>query len=102
VAQAIRILRAKYTKEKTKGLRKAKKKLDQQVRKAAKAYKAAGIAAHYINKEKKKATDLKSQGLLIPQELLFSVRNPEAEPTQEEFDMLLPNPSLQQAIFKFE
>lgn len=100
---ALAAKKQKFEQEKADRLKRAKKKLLDQLSKAKKAHHTGGVAARRTNREnKKKITELQKESQFVPIELFTIERDPEKEPTQSELNDLLPNPSLVQAIWEIE
>jgi hypothetical protein len=100
---ALQKIKEKRQFERSEALRKARKACDDWVKRAEKAYHLAGVDARRTNRNNRnKVIELEAAGLLVPAELLITVRDPSKDPTPAELDALLPNPSLVQAVEELE
>ena len=91
--------RAKEQRRRDEAIRKAKKAIDDFVKKAKKDLNRRGVDARRAERERKKAfIELEAKGESIPAELYVVIRDPEKDPTPDELESLEPHPSLVQAL----
>jgi hypothetical protein len=92
----------KQVKEQNKiaeAIRKARKAIDDAIKKAKKDLNRRGIDARQAKREQKKTiADLEAKGEHIPIELYKVIRDPEKDPTPDDLESLKPHPSLVQAL----
>jgi hypothetical protein len=92
----------KWVKEQNKtdeALRKARKAIEDAIKKAKKDLNRRGIDARQAERERKKTiADLEAKGEHIPIELYEFIRDPEKDPTPDDLESLKPHPSLVQAL----
>jgi len=80
-------------------LRKARRAVNNAVRKAEKALHRRGVDARRAERERKKrVTEMKAKGEFIPIKMYEFIRDPEKNPMSEELESLKPHPSLIQTL----
>jgi hypothetical protein len=78
---------------------KAKKAVDDNIRKSKNALNRRGIEARKAERERRKVLlELTDNEEFLPLELLVPIRDPEKDPTLANLESLQPHPSLLQAL----
>lgn len=96
---AYKKIKEKEQKEKDEAIRKAKKAINDDIRKSKNALYRRGIEARKAEREHKRILlELTAKEEFIPLELFIPIRDPEKNPTLADLESLQPHPSLVQAL----